>query len=402
MNVFNTMNQTYYQIVFLGDLTSPAYDAIKSKFFSLLADRMIDASLIDVMDGDRVVLPIGKGGYNPSKPTFAFYLGNALHNEKDVLAVKKLKDNADAIYPIFFTEGKFLDEVPKVLHPINGKLYSDAEIDAIVNVAFEELRLLRKRRRVFISYKRTDSTAVANQLYDVLSRHQFDVFLDSYAIRGSADFQQELYHRITDSDVLIQLNTQWFMDSKWCREEIVSANMHQIGVLQINWPGVDGGRANELCYRMEFTSTDFRRKQYKKSNSKLKKKVLEKVAGKVEAIRARNLAARYDNLKGEFIKEALRYGRTIIPEPLYLVEQKQDGKFIYYVPAVGVPQSIDFHESLKMIDKMVAEPAGEIYLLYDDLSVLTQWIEHLDWLRNSLEVKTIKKQEFSKWFQGKM
>ena len=393
------MVSAHYQLIFLGDLTSSACNAIKKRFFSLLDERGLESSLIDIMDGERVVLPIEKSGYNPQKPAFAFYFGNISHRDKDVSAVLKLLNNAKVIYPIYFTDGNFLKEIPSKLHQINGRLYNHEELDSIVNVAFEEFRLLRKRRRVFISYKRSDSVSIANQLYDILSRHQFDVFLDTYSIRGGVEFQKELHHRITDSDVLIQLNTNSFMDSEWCKEEITIANMHQIGILQINWPGIKGGSSNDLCFKKNLLNIDFRRKKYKKNKSLLNKKVLEEITEKVESIRARNLAARYDNLKGEFIKEARRCGRNIISESCYLVEKINNDKYLYYIPTIGVPQSIDCHESSIMLEGLVNGKVDELYLIYDDLSVLSRWIEHLDWMNNFLLVKTIKKQEFKKWFE---
>ena len=161
---------------------------------------------------------------------------------------------------------------------------------------------------------------MANQLYDVLSRHQFDVFLDTYSIRGAADFQAELHHRITDSDVLIQLNSPGFKDSKWCEEEISDANARKVGVLQLNWPGVHSGPSDQLSIVRQLVDTDFRRKRWKRNTSVLKSKMLSSIAIQVESVRARNLAARQDGLTAEFVKEANRQGRNIIKEPTFLVE----------------------------------------------------------------------------------
>ena len=307
-----------------------------------------------------------------------------------------MKGNADAIYPVYFTKDKFSEEVPEVLHKVNGVLYSEGELDSIVNVAFEELRLLRKTRRVFISYKRSESSAVANQLYDVLSRHQFDVFLDTYSIRGAADFQAELHHRITDSDVLIQLNSPGFKDSKWCEEEISDANARKVGVLQLNWPGVHSGPSDQLSIVRQLADTDFRRKRWKRNTSVLKSKMLSSIAIQVESVRARNLAARQDGLTAEFVKEANRQGRNIIKEPTFLVEERPSGKFWYYIPAIGVPQSINFQDSLKMLGKWGIKNPEKVFLIYDELSILEDWIKHLDWMSDYFEVKTIKKSEFEK------
>lgn len=388
-----------YQLILLGDTSNPACGAIRGRFFELLKERGLNKSLVAVLDGALVKAAPGTGGYESSKPSFAFYLGKLGHKNEDVGAIEKLMGNADAILPIHFQEGQFQNEIPELLWPINGLLFNAGNLDAIVNVAFEALRLLRKTRRVFISYKRSESLAVANQLYDVLSRHQFDVFLDTYSVRGAADFQAELKHRITDSDVLVQLNSPKFMDSKWCRAEISEANAHQVGVLQVNWPYVHTGATDQLSVVRMLQDVDFRRKRYKRNNSTLKISVLTEIAAKVEAIRARNIAARQDGLTAEFVKEATRHNRSIIKEPTFLVERREGESFWYYIPAIGVPQSVSFQESQKMLSRWGVTMPERVFLIYDDLSILPQWIEHLDWMSDYLEVKTIKKQEFASWFQ---
>lgn len=389
----------FYQLILLGDTGCEACRKVRERFFELLNERGLEKSLVAVLDGTQTMTLMEAGGYDSRKPTFAYYFGKHDHGDKDVDALQKLMSNGDAVYPVFFTDGQFEQEVPEVLKPINGVCYTDDKLDSIVNVAFEELRLLRKKRRVFVSYKRSDSAAVANQLYDVLSRHQFDVFLDTYSIRGAADFQTELHHRITDSDVLIQLNSKGFKDSKWCVEEITEANARRVGVLQVNWPGVKSDEKDQLSAVKKLVELDFRRKRYKRNTSTLKTKILNQIAMEVEAIRARNIAARQDNLTGEFVKEANRQGRTIIKEPTFLVEQISDGVFWYYIPAIGVPQSMDCYESVKMLERWNGKMPEKVFLIYDDLSILPRWIEHLEWMNNYLEVKTIKMQEFESWLK---
>lgn len=371
---------------------------VHKRFIEMLGERGLDASLVAVLDGTKLMA----GEYKSSKPTFAYYFGDQNHGDKDVDALKILMGNADAVFPIFFTEDHFKQEIPTVLHPINGKLYADDVLDSIVNVAFEELRLLRKRRRVFISYKRSDSVAVANQLYDMLSRQQFDVFLDTYAIRGAADFQAVLHHRITDSDVLIQLNSPNFMDSDWCKEEISEANARQVGVLQLNWPGANPGLANQLSMVRKLEAVDFNGDSYQRSDATLKDAVLTEIAAKVESLRARNIAARQDGLTAEFVKEAERQSRNIVKEPLFLVEKRQEGKYWYYIPAIGVPQSMDCYESLEMLGQWLVDGVmpERVFLIYDDMRILPKWIAHLDWMNKYLEVKTIKKQEFEIWLKS--
>ena len=390
---------SYYQLILLGDTNCESCRKVKVRFFELLNERGLDRQLVTVLDRDLTLTSCEAGGYDSTKPTFAFYFGKHGQGDMDTDALKKLMKNGDAVYPVFFSI--FEKEVPEVLRPVNGVKYDDDKLDSIVNVAFEELRLLRKKRRVFISYKRSDSAAVANQLYDVLSRNQYDVFLDTYSIRGAADFQAELHHRITDCDVLVQLNSQGFKDSKWCKEEITEANARRVGVLQINWPTVNPGVTDQLSLTRKLVNLDFRRKRYKRNTSMLKNKVLNEIAIKVEAIRARNIAARQDNLTGEFVKEASRQGRTIIKEPTFLVEQMENEKYWYYIPAIGVPQSWDCYESVKMLERWNGTLPEKVFLIYDDLSILPRWIAHLEWMNQFLEVKTIKMQDFESWLKTK-
>lgn len=387
--------ENFYQILFLGNTNSNTCNKIKKRFYALLKERGLEKSIIVELNGTM-------SGYKINNPTFAFYFGKKDHDNKDIDALKKLIEKRNTVFPIFFSN--FEQEIPEILHPINGIRYTDIQLDNIVNVAFEELRLLRKKRRVFISYKRSDSTAIANQLYDVLSRNQFDVFLDTYSIRGAADFQAELHHRITDSDILIQLNSPGFMDSVWCEEEINEANARQVGILQLNWPEVLQKSTSHLCTSIKLDEKDFKRKIYNKKNSTLKKSVLNKISAKVESLRARNIAAREVSLTAEFAKEAERQGRTILKEHIFLVEKRKDGKKWYYIPAIGVPQSMDYYESTVTIKQWISgnNLPDKVFLIYDDLRILPKWISHLDWMDNYLEVKSIKKQNFTTWIQSTM
>ena len=119
------------------------------------------------------------------------------------------------------------------------------------------MRLLRENRKLFISYRRTDSSAVANQLFDAFVRNNYDVFLDTYSINPAKNFQEELHHRMTDCDVLIQLYTNDFKNSKWCNEEIISANQKQIGVVEIIWPDCTPDIHNLLCEPIQLTQKMF-------------------------------------------------------------------------------------------------------------------------------------------------
>lgn len=382
-----------YQLIFLGDVENTAYGEIKKRFYELTRQMgMPEEAFVNICATDFETLYLNK------QPSFVFYFGRKDHHNRDKIILEKLMANGDAIIPVFFHDGAFYDEIPEVIQKMNGKLYKTEFVDRFANYALESLRLMRENRKLFISYRRTDSTPVANQLFDALVRNNYDAFLDAYSIGAARNFQEELHHRLSDCDVLIQLYTGNFKNSEWCLEEIVAANQKQIGVVEVVWPGQELDMHNQLCEPIQLKPDDFE-EGYKDANSVLTATTLNKILLIVESVRARNMAARQDNLVGEFIAEANKYGHKVIQEYKYLVEHLEDGGCRVYIPAVGVPQSYDCYMSLKFRDLLVS-PSTTTYLIYDDLRIKQDWIKHLDWLNNStLEVKTIKKNDFALWLE---
>ena len=72
-----------------------------------------------------------------------------------------MKENI--ILPIFYNS--FSNEIPKILENQNGLKYDNYQNDKIVNLVLESFGYLRTTRKVFISYRRDESTSIAIQLY---------------------------------------------------------------------------------------------------------------------------------------------------------------------------------------------------------------------------------------------
>lgn len=382
-----------YQLIFLGDIDNPACNAIRERLHERIREMgVLEDMFIDVFTSNF------HDDYQNKQPSFVYYFGKINHQgrDKDILSI--LMSNGDPIIPLYFTEGGFYNEVPEEILKMNGKPYQADNLDAYVNYALESLRLMRKNRKLFISYRRTDSSKIANQLFDALIRCNYDVFLDAYSIRAAENFQEELHHRLSDCDVLIQLYTAGFKDSEWCKQEIAAANQKQIGVVEVVWPDVELDKHNYLCEPFMLNAESFDG-DFRDTQTRIKDDVATQLSYTVESVRARNMAARQDNLVGEFISEAEKQGKQLIQEYVYLIEHL-DGGMRIFIPAVGVPQSYDCFDSLRFKEHLSVKNV-EIYLIYDDLRVKKAWIQHLDWLNDStLEVKTIKKKEFAKWLQN--
>ena len=393
--IFVDFTMTFkYQLIFLGDIANPACEAIKRRFHEKVLEMgLLEDAFLEIYASNF------EEKYQNKQPSFVYYFGNKDHNDQDVGILEVLMKNGDAIIPVFFHAGAFNDEIPKLVWKMNGKVYSEEKIDAFVNYALEALRLMRQNRKLFISYRRNNSIAVANQLFDALVRCNYDVFLDTYSINAAKNFQEELNHRLSDCDILIQLYTKDFKASEWCLEEITAANQKQIGVVELIWPDMELDIHNQLCSPIQL-STNLFKSDFADPHTTLTDIAVEEIIHTVESVRARNMAARQDGLVGEFIVEARKQGRTLVQEYKYLVERKENNELNVFIPAIGVPQSYDCFESLNY-RYLLSNPNAKLYLIYDDLRIKRRWIEHLEWLNNFLEVQTIKKKEFAQWLQNK-
>jgi hypothetical protein len=341
--------------------------------------------------------------YLGNQPSFTFYFGDVNGDFNDVDIAEQLLNDGSMILPIYFTDESFSKEIPKTLENQNGIQFKELEEDRIVNIALESFELLRSTRKVFISYKRNESTSVAIQLFEALEGHNFDVFLDTHSVGKGQPFQEELWHRMTDCDVIVLLNTPGFLKSHWCKEEFAEAGAKQIGIVQLVWPNhnVKMDDTSHISYPRQLTTENFENDVFdSKDTSKLKTDIVEEIIKEVESVRARNLAARQDSLITNFRNIAQRLGKKIVVQPeRFLTEDLPTGLRRIFIPTIGIPQS-NSCQTAEIKNEMNAGNVS-IRLIYDDLRIREKWINHLDWLNKNLnvDIKTLKKQEFESWLQ---
>lgn len=387
-----------YQLIILGSDT-PLVDDILKLFSKKLEELKLPDGSVKIINSSNFDIE-----YLGNQPAFAFYFGDVNGDFKDLDITQGLLKDGTMILPIYFNAESFSKEIPGILSNQNGIQYKAVEVDRIVNIALESFELLRNTRKVFISYRRNESTSVAIQLYEALEAHNFDVFLDTHSIGKGQAFQDELWHRMTDCDVIVLLNTPEFLESHWCKEEFAEAGAKQIGIVQLVWPNHN--------VKMDSTSHISYPKQLKKENfvdnifdnkdlSKIKIDFVDEIIREVESVRARNLAARQDNLITEFRNIADRLGKKIVVQPeRFLTEDLPTGERRIYIPSIGIPQSTSC-QSAELKKELLNYGNISIKLIYDDLRIREKWINHLDWLNKNLnvDIKTLKKQEFESWLQ---
>lgn len=319
-------------------------------------------------------------------PTIAIFLGYQGANDDPHHDLLKLLDESSVIIPVVEDLGQISKYLPSSLLHINAIAASlpDNNVERVVTLVLENFKLLRRERRIFISYKRSDSQVVANQLYDALDARGFDVFIDVRSVPPAEDFQDILWHRLTDSDVVVLLDTKGFRESRWTTEELARANLSNIQILHMLWPEQEEDPETAFSHfyfvRPELLS--------KADPVELTEMAVAEVCNLCESLRARAIAARHRYLVDTFCDLARDLNFEPNVQPARWISLEAGDKRVVAVPAIGIPTS----ERIDQIFKSVSEEGfegGETWVLYDNRGVLTRWVQHLDWLDGYLPARTI-------------
>jgi len=353
--------------------------------FGAQIEAAVRARVTEIGDDLAEALSFFGPGEQPSArwPSVIVYVGgDTVTDEEDIEAMIAA---SIPVVPVVFDLEHYSSQVPPALKPINGSAVDAAAPDfaAIVNVVLENLGLLRKARRLFLSYRRVESTPVAQQLRIAFDAQGYDAFLDTNSVPKGDPFQDVLWHRLLDSDVVVVLATENFLASKYTKLEIANASAMAVGMLQVLWPGVQSEPFASLAVPFQLEDADF-------DGEQLKTETIVRIVSATERLRARCLAARHASLIGEFCEEVRRIGGNPLVQPgRFVLAEMPDGRRIAAIPAVGVPDAQRYHEASSRFP-VGEHGATEARLIYDHRGMLPQWMSFLDWLDDFLPVKGLR------------
>lgn len=372
-----------YQLIILG-YPNKFEQAILDLLFKQIDELGMNRDMLHILKRDNF-----KNGYHANYPAYCLYMGD-INQETDLDILTILKNDATLILPIVSDLTKFDESIPEILKNQNGfKLSNEEEIPSLVSCILEGFCLIRTSRKVFISYKRSESSHVAIQLYEALEKSGFDVFLDTHSIRPGEPFQEELWHRMTDSDIIVLLNTTNFLESNWTKQELAKANSLSIGIIQVIWPNLKLIPQAHICKPIQLKDKDFDDDTHKK----LVDSIVENIISSTEVLRARTLAARQDNLTSEFISFANQSNVEVTLHPDKFISIYKNNEEYIIIPTIGVPQSLNCNNAEELILRIKQEKPKCIYLLYDHVNIRDKWLRHLEWLNKYLPVQSLKLSE---------
>ena len=363
-------NQKKYHLILIGD-DIKLIDEISACFKSVcFNDFKIDEEsfFIDI-NPDHVkrykdlICCVYFGSCAVDKYDSVFFTTEFLKYSIPVIPVAK-SDKVFSTYP----------ECLKSLNSIIEEKESMSVCQIILNTVCRFFGLIRKERRVFISYARRDSRKVALQLFDKLSQRGYNVFLDTASIDKGDIFQDELWHQMADSDLVIMLNTMHYTGSRWCTEEYINALSCRIGILSISWPEVVP--SNDDAWKL--TGQYKLEKESLTKGGLLRSRKLKELLYLIESMRISNLASRKTLLIREFICVEENKGHAVYYDAVNNIIHGSDDD---YLPVVGVPKSEQFNEVRKK-DK-------PLNILYSSDMIRKDWRDYLEWINSfNLPVRT--------------
>ena len=241
---------------------------------------------------------------------------------------------------------------------------SGDSIPRLASLVFETFRLLRKERGIFISYRRKGSQPLANRLYEELDKRGFDVFIDIRSVPPAVDFQAELWHRMSDVDTILLIDTPGFREGRWTKAELAQANLLGIQTLHLLWPGQMEDPNFAFSRFVKLLGTDFNGPSPGRGAT-IKPTVVDGICDLAEELRAEAMAFRHAHLVDNFCDAVrdLAFVPTVQPQRWISVELK-NGSTLAVVPAVRRPTSDRINTIFEAISNHTATDAS-IWAIYD-------------------------------------
>jgi TIR domain len=316
----------------------------------------------------------------------AVYFGGASPDQDSLRALTTLVHENSPVIPVVGDLKTFSLNVPSILEFANGLALGAAgpNLEALAAALLECVGLLRRQRRVFISYRRLDAARAALQLHEALGSRGFDVFLDTYDVRPADDFQAIVWHRLCDSDVMVMLDTPGYFGNRWTAAEMGRALAKKIAVLGVVWPDHQPERPTQLREPIFLQNADLQG-----HDGPLASPVIERILTAVEQLRSKSLAFRHAAIAGALRSAAEGIGGSVTAVGAHRAVKivLADGRTLCAFPTVGVPTAEHFHEAAEHFEPAnhSSEALAPI-LVYDHVGLHARWQRHLDWLHQNLNV----------------
>lgn len=336
----------------------------------------------------------------------AVWFGSAADVTETAL-LNDLLSSGVPVLPLVDSTNDYSTKVPTKLHPINARSWSDRRVPGDV---LRLLSLTRRQRQAFISYRRIESSSIAKQIFDGLVGRGYQVFLDTASVDAAETFQDVLWRRMADIDLIVLLDSPQGLSSRWVREELVRAQHLGVGVLRLTWPKANDDNipspGTEFCIGYDLKKRHFESRNTGHDGT-LTATTLEEILGHVEDVRIESLALRRRRILSELSDRAHKHGLRIDLQPAGPITISKTGATPEYdlvavaIPLIGLPDawavydeetlthtlSVEQQWDQQLVQKLIGR--NDIRVLFDSLGIDRRWSTHLEWLNQHLKLQTV-------------
>lgn len=356
-----------YSLALLGDFPTVIADEIEAAIKERISVLGLE------LHKDVTLLKGNPRAFRP-KPDRCCAALCARIDAKDEAQIERFIDQRVPLVPVASDQDSFTTEFPGALGALNGVPMTQGSAVLAASL-LEASSLIPRQRRVFLSYRRKESTEAALQLYTELCARQYDVFLDTHGILPGEHFQEVLWQRLCDSDVLVYLDTSGYFEGRWTELEFHRASLRKLAMLRVGWPRVEAANIHLISGEVQLEESDLDK------NKHIQADAMAKILDKIELYRSKSVSIRYRDLVGKLTSSVVAAGGSVLGASSRkgLVVSVKDEEIVVY-PELRVPTSESFYEA------SLEEHSPPVAVIYNEEGIEDRnWTAHMDWLRAKLD-----------------
>ncbi|MGE8327921.1 toll/interleukin-1 receptor domain-containing protein [Pseudomonas urmiensis] len=356
-----------YSLALLGDFPTAIADEIEAA----IQERI---SVLGLELHKDVTLYRGKPrGFRPKHDRCCAALCARI-DAKDEAQIERFIDQRVPLVPVASDQDNFAIEFPGALGALNGVPMTQSPAILAASL-LEASSLIPRQRRVFLSYRRKESTEAALQLYTELCALQYDVFLDTHGILPGEHFQEVLWQRLCDCDVLVYLDTPTYFEGRWTDLEFSRASLRKLAMLRVGWPRVEATNIHLISGQVQLQDSDLA------ANGHIQPDAMTKILESIELFRSKSVAIRYQDLVGKLTASVEAAGGKVLGASSRkgLVVSVKNEEIVVY-PELRVPTSESFYEA------SLEEHSPPVAVIYNEEGIEERtWKAHMKWLGDRLD-----------------
>lgn len=327
---------------------------------------------VEIVDGEHI---------DSKLPLLCLYYGRDVEDatpSKEVENLIRSYMNRRMILPIAQNPDDFKTKFPEGLKQLNGFFLKKDDMESLLrlkNYIATYFGLLEGNKKVFISYRRTDTEPLAHKLHSELVKRKFHPFLDAYSIEEGVNFQDYLRHELVDSEVVILLDTPNFNSSDYCMEEFNIANQERIPVVDVRFRVNPKTNLHRFCCYWE-TDLDCNAAN---SNSDLVCKIIELM----ETVRVSAYKFKRDYVLDEFNALCRKYDLSVVECGSFI---RCDTTHECFYPLTNIPTATDMYKVNSFFSKMPLFSTYAKKILYNGNYCREDVSSYLSWLDSNLPI----------------